>query len=178
MLNSLDAFVNPSAKALRGLLWALLKRCEPLLTREQAGSFLNRRNMAAVRLAIAKAFMACLPPPEKKGKKSEQELDLSKPMSFPETWAEGRFELGLSDEEWLAMTPRQFHYLRKSAVKTVRHFELIAGQLGAAIKNHSMNPPKKCAQARDFLLHKFEEDELKTGGGRVDMSTGAISFQA
>lgn len=184
-LNGVEAFVSPSLRSLRALLCAILRRHDPGMSPHQVGALLTSPTVIqSVLWALRKAFVASMPDPEprqkQKGKKEEPE-EPTPITGWIELRAAARIEIGLPTDELLAMTPCEFHALRRAYVKSMRHWELIAGQVIAAVKNHSMNPPKKWAQAKDFLLHRLPEDEKKSaapGYAEFDAKTGAISFQA
>lgn len=59
--------------------------------------------------------------------------------------------LGLSDDEFFALTPRQFAALIKAKKEQLERNEALVGILAATIGNHSMNPPKKAYVPADFM---------------------------
>src|SRR6185312_12893062 len=66
-------------------------------------------------------------------------------------WAIARYDLGLTSDEFYALTPRQFDALlkRKEHADTMQEF--LFGQLAAMTANFSMAPPKKPARPQDFM---------------------------
>lgn len=163
MLSSVEAFVQPSARALRGLLWALLKREDASISVKAVGQLVDLQSIGTIRHAIALAFNASMPDPPKqpaKGKK-EKAKKPQPPMTWLETRSAARMELGLTDEEWLAETPRTFHALREVSVHRMRREELLIGQVCEVICNFSgrLKDPKKPVRARDFIMHRLPEDE-------------------
>jgi len=183
MLGSVEAFVNPTATSLRALLYALLKRCdEEGMYLRRVGELLKPENLAEVEAAILRAYVVSLPDAKKKqptAKNKDEGKNVPPPMGWMETRAAAHVELRLSGDEWLDMSMREFHALREAHVEQLRHWELIAGQIVAAIKNHSMNAPKKWAQASDFVFHRLPVDAPERGkGAQIDSKTGAIWFEA
>ena len=66
-------------------------------------------------------------------------------------WSEARVTLRLSDEEFYALTPRQFAILRKFHGYEVRHRELLNGLVCSTTANYSMGAPEKPLKAADFM---------------------------
>lgn len=183
MLRTVDILVNPTATSLRTLLTCILRRVDPGLSCWRVGSLLGPGDMPKVEEAIRKAYVASMPKPEKrrvrqKKKGETEETKPEPPMDWLQTRSAAHEELRLSADDWQDMTPLEFHALREAHVKALRQSELMIGQLIAAVKNHSMNPPKKWQQASDFVLHRLPADEPEAGCAQIDRRTGAISFQA
>lgn len=66
-------------------------------------------------------------------------------------WAIARFDLGLSDKEFGAITPAMLDaLLRRKQAREQQEF-LRTGIVAAAIINFSMSPPKEPVSARDFV---------------------------
>lgn len=159
MLTSIEAFVQPSAKVLQALLWAMLRRSEPLITAQEVGAMVTPRKLGAIRQAVSKAFLVSMPePPPKKPTGKISDL-LAKSMGWAQTAAFARLELGLSDDEFLSMTPRFFHELREVSVARMRREELLVGRICEVIVNFSQHKLKKPAEAADWIMHKAPEDE-------------------
>jgi hypothetical protein len=66
-------------------------------------------------------------------------------------WATGRNDLGLSEDEFWACTPRQFDALVRHYKNRVEHDELMTAQLIAATINNGMYRPKTPVQPKDFM---------------------------
>ena len=64
--------------------------------------------------------------------------------------------LGLSDDDFFVLTPRQLHVLLGAHRERVRHDELLAGIVAACVVNHSMAPPKRAAVPSDFMPCEWE----------------------
>jgi hypothetical protein len=66
-------------------------------------------------------------------------------------WSMARVQLCLSDADFYALTPRQFHLLVDQHRERVEHQELLTGILAANIVNWSMHAPEKAKVASDFM---------------------------
>lgn len=177
MLTGVEAFVNPSVRSVRALLWAVLRRQDSGLTLREAGSLIGPHELEPVHAALTRAYQVSSPPPEKP-RRSEAEAFSSRPMGWIQTRAAARVELHLLDSEFREMTPREFHAMREVCVRNMRHWELVAGMITAAVKNGSMRQSGRPARASDFVLHRIEEDQRGVGSAHVDSSTGAILYFA
>lgn len=160
MLSSVQAVTEPSTKAFRALLWAMMRRHEPLLSQQEVGSMLSPRNLPEARRAVVRAFVASMPPPEKRRKPSEDEEEAPKkhPMTWVDTQAAAWMELHLSDEQWMGLTPRQFQAFRRKVIEQQRREEMLVGQICATFVNYS-GRVKQWKRPQDFLTHKFPIDE-------------------
>lgn len=163
MLTGVEAFVQTSAKVLRVLLWAILKRSEPGLTKEAVGSMITPRHLPAIRSVISAAFLASMPepPPRKKTPQAGvKHIKLpGKSMTWLQTAAVARMELGLNDREFLDCTPRYLHALREVSVERMRREELLTGFICEVIVNFSKPGPKRPVKASDWVMHKNAADE-------------------
>jgi len=79
------------------------------------------------------------------------------PLSTMDAWAEARFDLRLSDEEWLGMTPRMLRALSKRRLENMRWSELVIARLAAETVNHSFRGPKKPTMPREYMIHPWPE---------------------
>jgi hypothetical protein len=70
-------------------------------------------------------------------------------------WSIGRGVLQLSNKEFYALTPRQYHLLLDRHEKEVEHNEFLFGQLCATFVNWSMHSPKESLKATDFMPSKW-----------------------
>jgi hypothetical protein len=76
-------------------------------------------------------------------------------------WSIARSYLRLSDDEFFAMTPRQFDALlkqRKSQVNSKReHFEFMLGQLTSWVANTGFRTAKEQTKATDFMPSEWRK---------------------
>jgi len=162
-LTGLDAMagqislVRPSGKLLRAALFVVLKHAGATFSLQQAGELLRLGGMARIRVALLDAWEASMPEPEKRrptGEGKERE-----PLSWMEAWAIGHENLRLSDQEWLAMTPRMLQALSRQRLENMRWQELQMGTIVAYGANFSMCAPKQPFQPKSFMFHPWPEDE-------------------
>jgi hypothetical protein len=127
-----------------------------------------------------------MPAPEKRSKEKPQKK-AEKPkqqQEWMEHWAAATSQdgLGLSEDQWLELTPRQVHALQKVRIERMQREEFLNGLVACTTANFSMSPPKKPLKADDFMIHKLPEEEsnesigdqifssmqaMKLGGGPV-----------
>lgn len=74
-------------------------------------------------------------------------------------WAIGRYDLGLTDDEWLRMTPRQLFALQHRRLTHTRNHELMLSRLTAAVYNSGFAHPQTPFNDADFMLHPFPRPE-------------------
>lgn len=76
-----------------------------------------------------------------------------------------RFHLRLSDEEFGALTPRQFHLLLDRHRERAEHEHYLAALIAATTANFSLGAPKKPLTPSDFMPSKaVEKSEVKKKG--------------
>lgn len=68
-----------------------------------------------------------------------------------------RYDLGLSDEEWLEMTPRQLYAIRKRRIENMQREELLIGIVASTSANYSFCRPDKLISPTAFMLHPLRE---------------------
>ncbi|SEB40655.1 hypothetical protein [Terriglobus roseus] len=66
-------------------------------------------------------------------------------------WAQGRYDLGLSEDEFWRLTPKQFHLLYDRHREAMLHREMTAAFTTAAVINSSMCAPKDGVGAIEFM---------------------------
>jgi len=82
-------------------------------------------------------------------------------------WSYARMILHLSDDEFFALTPRQFHILLDRHKENIQHQELQTGILAAVFANYtvnwSMNRPKKSVSFKpsDFMPCEMKKTPKK-----------------
>jgi len=69
--------------------------------------------------------------------------------------------LGLSDREFFALTPRQYHLLLERHRESQKHLQWLTGVIASAIGNWSLGAPKEALQPRDFPLPLLHDGERK-----------------
>lgn len=66
--------------------------------------------------------------------------------------------LGLTAEEFYALTPRQYHLLVATHRKRFEHYELLAGIIASAVANWSFHAPKESLKPRDFMPSRLASE--------------------
>lgn len=156
---------HPSAALLRALLYLALDRAGAGLGIDAAGRCITRRTIGLVRATLAEAWAASMPDPEKAPESRKGSAKLKK-VTWLDAWAAGRWELGLSAEEWLDMTPRMARALSACRMETVRQREFMASRAIAMGANFSFCAPKKPFQHDQFMLNPWpggQAEEAITG---------------
>ena len=82
------------------------------------------------------------------------------PRSWLQLWSIGRYDLRLTDDEWLDMTPRQFHALQQRNIAELQHREHLTGILATVTANHSLLRPDPPVTPDSFMIHKPPAAEL------------------
>lgn len=77
-----------------------------------------------------------------------------------EAWAIARIDLGLTDDEWLDMTPRQVHALRRRQEQKMQREELLVGIIASTSANYSFCRPDPPLEPGAFMLHKLPEPAM------------------
>jgi len=95
------------------------------------------------------------------------------PITWLDAWAVARQELQLTDDEWLEMTPRQLHALRKRQLQQLQREELLVGIIAATSANYSFCRPDRPLSPEVFMLHKLPPQPLKPVTGEDIMAAFA-----
>lgn len=144
---------RPSARVMQALLWAALRADGGEWSLREVGSRLTLANMFAVHQALLEAWTASMPEPRPK---AEQDEPVRRGV-WIKVWAAARQELGLSDDEWLDMTPRQVQALRDVRFERDQREELLVGIVAAAVANFGFRSPGCAMRPESFMVHKFAE---------------------
>jgi hypothetical protein len=92
-------------------------------------------------------------PRRKQKTKPPQKRRKTDSFGWDDAWAIGRFDLGLSEEEFWALTPRKFRALLKRLNRRERENEWLNARIIATIYNVNLDPKKRTKpyQAEDFM---------------------------
>jgi hypothetical protein len=74
-------------------------------------------------------------------------------------WAIARYDLRLSDSEWLGMTFRQIYALRKRRIQEMQWQEIMFSRLTAAVINFSFSHPDRPVSEDFFMMHPLPKTE-------------------
>jgi hypothetical protein len=91
-------------------------------------------------------------------------------------WSIARVHLGLSDDQFYCLTPRQFHLLLDQHREQVEHQELLSGIIASAVANWSMGAPKKPLAPADFMPSRRDREEKSPRLNRKRIADNVRSF--
>jgi hypothetical protein len=107
------------------------------------------------------------------------------PLTWLEAWSIARYDLRLTDDEWLEMTPRQLHALRLRQIEQLQHSELMTGIIASVTANFSMMKPEPPFSAESFMIHKLpgsceddQEPEEEMDGDKLLRILGGLPVGA
>jgi len=83
--------------------------------------------------------------------------------------------LRLSDDEWLEMTPRMLHALRKRQIEQLQREELLVGIIASTSANFSFCAPETALRPESFMLHPFTPEPVRPLTGE-DIMAAFIHF--
>ena len=158
--------LEPSAFMLRAMLYGALVQAGSGATLEDAGQVIGRQPKR-VREAIIAAWVLSMPKPEERDEEDDEpkpDDDKDEPISWVDVWASIRFDLQLSFEEFLDLTPRMLRAIQRVRLAKMQREELMNGMLLATIENFSPNHPKQAVQPEEFMFHPFKR---KPGSDRI-----------
>ena len=143
-----------SAQTLRAMLYVVLKHAGAPITEKQAGDLLRLDKLRKFRSVLWDAWRDSMPEPGSKTGSEDRE-----PLTWMRVWASARQGLGVTDAEWLAMTPRMVQALHRARVEDRQGWEWMLATLTAATVNFSMCHPKERATAMQFMVHPWEDQK-------------------
>lgn len=90
-----------------------------------------------------------------------------------EAWSIARHDLKLSDDEWLDMTPRMLHALRKRQIEQMQREELLVGIIASTTANFSFCRPERPLNPEIFMMHPLPQEPPKPVTGEDIMAAFA-----
>lgn len=139
----------------RALLWSLLTTFQPEITVRDVGALQPREYASA--LEAAKALMW---PPKEREQGAQAQSD--KPLDWFDTWAIGRFDLGLPEAEFWHLSPGLFDALWKRFEEADERTLYGHAMVCAEIWNVKIDPEKTPRVSADlFMPGKRSEAEAK-----------------
>lgn len=145
----------PGRTMTRALLWSLLTTFQPALTVREVGAMPAREYAAAF-----EAAKALLTPPKERDKPAQGES--AKPLDWADTWAIGRFDLGLSEGEFWHLSPGLFDALWARFEEADERTLYGHAMTCAALTNLHIDPEKGSPVSPDFFMPgKRSEQEAK-----------------
>jgi hypothetical protein len=70
--------------------------------------------------------------------------------------------LGLTDDEFYSLTPRQFHLLLEEHQHVVEHQEMLFGIVASTVANWSMHGVKKPLSHTDYMPSQWMKEKVIT----------------
>lgn len=135
----------PGRAMTRTLLWSLLVTFQPRLAVRDVGA-LGPREYA---LAVDAAAALIAPPGAANAK--DRPAD-AKPLEWRETWALGRYDLGLAEDEFWHLSPGLFdalwHRVELAHERTLEGHAMVC----AAVTNVHIDPEKSSPVSPDFFM--------------------------
>jgi hypothetical protein len=149
---------NPSARLLRALLYLALERAGSSCTLDQVGALIASRGLRTIRQTVLEAWVASMAPSGSDSNKKAGKPE-SRKLAWLDAWAEAtsRDGLGLTEDRWLDMTPRQTAALQKLRMDRMQREELLVGILASTTANYGYRRPKEPRTAESFMIHPLPE---------------------
>lgn len=154
---------SPSAVVVRGLLWALLRAAGAGWDLLQVGGLINGDQLFWIMRQLRTCWAVSMPEPES-GTGSPGAR-----FTWLNAWASATQELTISDEQWLAMTPRMIKARRKVRAGQMERDAELLGVIAATTANFGFCKPKKPFTARSImgLPERVEVDPNEYAGARL-----------
>jgi hypothetical protein len=76
-------------------------------------------------------------------------------------WSKARHDLGLSEDEFIALTPKLFDELLRRYRNQIESNELLFGQLTSWVVNTGFRSTRKPTKALDFMPSQWKRTEQK-----------------
>lgn len=135
----------PGRQVTRAWLWSLLTTFQPGLTVRDVGALEPREYAAA--MEAAKELMT---PPKERAQGAQAQSD--KPLDWFDTWAIGRFDLGLSEAEFWHLSPGLFDALWKRFEEADERRLYGHAMVCAEIWNVKIDPEKTARFSPDLFM--------------------------
>jgi hypothetical protein len=147
-----------SARLIRVLLYCALRRAGATYTLEQVGAFIRPTILSTIQQAVNAAWQSSMPDLEPQPRTWRTAGDKPEAFTWLNAWSMARYDLHLTADEWLDMTPRQLHALKERQLAQWRREELLVGIVASTTANFSMCHPRSPIRADSFMLHPFRRE--------------------
>lgn len=148
-----------SARLLRAVLFAVLREAGAPFSLAEAGVLLLPTDVARIRGSLIEAWQASMPEADPDAEQASPGRSEDAVLTTLEAWARARYDLRLSDEEWLSMTPRMAYALFEQRLEHMRWSELMMGIICAHTVNSGFRAPRRPTQPASYMLHPWPERE-------------------
>jgi len=139
---------RPSASSLLAIVWLALRRTRRQLSRAQAAAWIVPVSVPAIQAAIVEAWAAAMPDPDPTVAGGSP-----KNLRWAQAYAMARVDLGLTEGEWLSMTPRVVQELFRRRLELMKREESL----------HGIVPEKSPVPSRNLT----GEDIIAAMGGKT-----------
>jgi hypothetical protein len=146
-----------SARVMRVVLWAALRRAGAAYSLSEVGSMLGLSSLGQVKESLAEAWEASMPEPDPQTGRG------SSIRSWMEAWAIAHEDLRMPSAEWLEATPRMVHALTRQRMENLRQRELMVSRVCSAVANFSMSAPKRPIPDTAWMIHPWPQEEELIG---------------
>jgi hypothetical protein len=157
MAGELD-LLRMSARLTRALLFCALARAGAPYSLQEAGDLIAGPNFVQIRVALLRAWDASMPDLEDDD--SDESAERPESFTWVDAWAIARQDLKLLNDEWLDLTPRLCHALRKRQIAHWQREEILFGNVAATAANFSAAPPSEPLTAEAFMMHPIKQKQL------------------
>lgn len=162
-----------SAKALRTVLFVALSHSGAKYSAREIGSMLGLRGLTAARQGVFDAWVAAMPEKDRGHRKGGDGK-----LTWMEIWGNNRQQLGITNEEWLDMTPRMVQALDRARMDGLRQNELMLSRISSTVANYGFCRPQQPLPDDHFMIHPYPKDDGGPPTGEFIMSQfDAISPQ-
>jgi hypothetical protein len=165
--------LRPTARLVRALLCIMLRRAGATLTVKEIGQLITPGNAEQIHSKIIDAWAASMPEPKPDVKTPSSER--AKPFDAIEAWAIGRYDLGLTDQEWLDSTPRQIDELQKRKRERRQYEEWLMAVVAASASNAPHWRTSQPRAAREFMTMYPPDPEIAKPISGIGMVRAAFA---
>jgi hypothetical protein len=165
-----------SAAMLRALIFSALTVAGASCSIRDVGRAISTaKRLRIAREIVIDAWEASMPDPVE-GEAPSKEVEGRK-TTWIDAWAKAREQHGLTEDEWLDITPRMLAALREVRLDHLRWHEIQFARLTASIINHSFSPPRRPVKADELMIHRIPEEPQGPITGEYIMAAMARSRQ-
>jgi hypothetical protein len=128
------------------------------MTESEAGEAINAAGIHKAFEAVCRAWINSMPPRKKADRHGKR---ISSEEKWAQCWSAARVRLGLTDDEFGSLTPRQLRQLLDEYGERLEEQKILFGLVAAMVANCSAHPPEKPIQPMDFFLGAKKERAVR-----------------
>lgn len=160
---------TPSALTLRTIVHEVLLHAGAECSPKDVGKLLSIGRIMEIRLTLFEAWQSSMPDPEKRRGKGQQKQVKYERLTWINAWARARLNLGISDQEWLELTPRLVHEMLREWMENRRELEVMFGLVIAHSTFYSGNYKGELPDPKSYMLHPWDDSEGNVTVGEIAM---------